>query len=426
MKIAIIGAGAAGCFSAIRLAELRPDIELTLFEARRRPLAKVAVTGGGRCNLTNTFAEVNSLEEVYPRGARLMKRLLREYGHNDVMQWFERRGVPLVAQDDQCVFPRSQRASQIVETLLEGVRRAGVVLKTEHRLTSLVPCSPGGDATAFRLVFNGDVRQVAEADRVIVTTGGHPRLSMFGAYSALHLPVVSPVPSLFSFSMNDDLLCRLTGVVVDHVVMGVAGTKFRASGPLLITHRGVSGPVTLRLSAQAARYLSEHAYRVNIVINWLGGVGEEEFRNFISHTALMHPVAHLSAHRPEGIQARLWHYLLSVARLRPDMRWNEIGHRGRSRLVATLTGQSVEMTGRNPHKEEFVTCGGISLAAVHPGTLESRDYRGLFFAGEVLDIDAVTGGFNLQAAWTTGYAAAGGAARLDKEVCTSCCEGNMM
>lgn len=411
MKIAIIGAGAAGCFAAIRIKQIRPEAEVTVYEGARRPLAKVAVTGGGRCNLTNSFAGVRSIEAVYPRGARLMKRLLREFSHRDAMAWFEGEGVRLVTQEDECVFPRSQRAEEIVTTLLAAMRRHGVILRTGHRVTDLRHRTEADSGQAgYVLTFSDAERHSVEADRVIVTTGGIPRLAGFDKFRSLGLIIALPVPSLFSLCLSDEALRQLAGTVIEPAVVTLAGTKYKAEGPLLITHQGVSGPAVLKLSSYAARHLAETGGHAHIVVNWLGRRSEAEAREWLDHTAITSPGKQVSGLRPEGINTRHWIYLLQRAGLRPETRWSELGSRCRNRLAAILTGQSLEVTGRNPYKGEFVTCGGIDLSNIRPSTLECRAHPGLFFAGEVLDVDAVTGGFNLQAAWTTGYVAANNAA----------------
>lgn len=404
MHIAIIGAGAAGCFAAIHLKNALPDARVSVYESLGRALAKVSITGGGRCNLTNSFAEVNSLSAVYPRGARLLQRLFRRFNHDDACRWFEANGVRLVTQSDQCVFPRSQNAREIVDTLLRLMNEAGVALHTGQRVANIEKAADGG----FRIAFcRADFAPVA-ADAVVVTTGGSPRASGLSFLKSLALDVVPPVPSLFSLCVADNELTKLTGTVVEAAATGLAGTKIHTRGPLLITHRGVSGPAVLKLSAHAARLLAEADYRATIVVNWLGDAREQEAAALLADVTARHTQKQLRSIYPPALNSRLWCYLLCTCGLRTDMRWGELGRKGLNRLAAALTAQQLKVTGRNRFKEEFVTCGGISLAELDPATLESRRHEGLYFAGEVMDIDGVTGGFNLQAAWTTGYVAAQG------------------
>ena len=384
-KVAVIGAGAAGCFCAAELRRLRPDLRVDVYEAGPKPLAKVAVTGGGRCNLTNSFAGIRNLAEAYPRGDRLMKRLLRVFSQEDAWRWFESAGVPLVLQDDHCVFPRSQDAMDIVHALLR--RMEGVNLMLEAALSSVIP------GLTRNLLVDGE-----PYDAVVVTTGGAPKgLSML---DGLDIEWVPTVPSLFTFTIKDEGLRALMGLVVDASV-SIPGTSFKADGPLLITDWGLSGPAVLKLSSYAARHLHDAGYKAPLSVNWLAA-GEAETRAILQQLAADNPRKQVSNTPPEGLQARLWNHLTVKAGLRPDIRWAELGSKGFNKLVNVLTQDAYAIEGKTKFREEFVTCGGVALSAVDPATLESKTHPGLYFAGEVLDIDAVTGGFNLQAAWTTG------------------------
>ena len=384
-KVAVIGAGAAGCFCAAELRRLRPEFRVDVYEAGPRPLAKVAVTGGGRCNLTNSFEGIRNLAEAYPRGDRLMKRLLRVFSQEDTWRWFESAGVPLVLQEDHCVFPQSQDAKDIVRALLR--RMDGVNLRLRTPVSSVMPGSTG------HLLVDG-----TPYDAVVVTTGGAPKgLPML---DALELEWVTTVPSLFTFTVRDEGLRALMGLVVDASV-SIPGTPFKADGPLLITDWGLSGPAVLKLSAYAARYLHETGYKAPLSINWLR-LNEADTRMLLVETAGDNPRKQVSSTPPAGLQARLWSHLIDKAGLRPDIRWAEVGSKGLNKLVGILTRDGREIAGKTKFREEFVTCGGVSLGNLDPSTLESKRHPGLYFAGEVLDIDAITGGFNLQAAWTTG------------------------
>ena len=383
-KIAIIGAGAAGCFAAAELARTAPQAEVHVFERLSRPLAKLLLTGGGRCNLTNSFAGVRSLEAVYPRGHRLMRRLFHRFDHRAAMAWFEREGVALVVQDDQCVFPRSQQARQVADTLLSLMRRHGVRLHLGQRLEDFRPAG-----TAYQLSFAAQPAPL-HFDAVVVTTGGSPRASGLDFLSSLGVERVPPVPSLFSVVVNDAELRALSG------------TKLKAAGALLITHLGLSGPAMLRLSAHAARHLAERGYRAEVAVNWLGALNEEETLSLLSALARANAGKQLANVWPSALNRRLWLYLLQGLSLRPTERWSSLSPKTLRRLAARLTNHALPVEGRNPFKEEFVTCGGVALSEINAETLEHKRHPALFFAGEVLDVDAVTGGFNLQAAWTMG------------------------
>ena len=394
-NIAIIGAGAAGCFCAAELRRLRPEFRIDVYEAGSKPLAKVAITGGGRCNLTNSFEGIRSLSEIYPRGERLMKRLLHVFSQEDTWHWFESAGVPLVLQEDHCVFPRSQDAMDIVHALLH--RMDGVNLRLRTPVSSVKPDSSG------RLVVDGETY-----DAVVVTTGGAPKgLPMI---DGLDLEWVPTVPSLFTFTVKDESLRSLMGLVVNASV-SIPGTSFKADGPLLITDWGLSGPAVLKLSSYAARYLHDAGYKAPLSVNW-PDAEEAETREILHRLSADNTRKQVSNTPPDGLQARLWNHLITKAGLRPDIRWAELGSKGFNKLVNVLTQDTYAIEGKTKFREEFVTCGGVALSNLNPSTLESKTHPGLYFAGEVLDIDAVTGGFNLQAAWTTGAVVARSIAAL--------------
>lgn len=386
--VAIIGGGAAGCFCAIELARRQPAARITVLEAGPCPLAKVAVTGGGRCNFTNTFEDVESLRDVYPRGSGAMKRALKVFSPEDTVAWFASEGVPAVVQDDRCVFPKSQDAMQIVGTFLSLMERNGVALRCRTRVRS-IRASEGGfdvEADGFTRCF----------DKVVVTTGGgsSPFLAPLG------MAVVPPVPSLFTLRIDDPSLRSLMGCVVPDAVLRIAGTPFRSEGILLLTDWGVSGPATLKLTSYAARHLSENGYRGRILIGWTGR-DEEYVRGWIASAAAANPRKLVSGVAPQGLPSRLWKHVVSRAGIPSDRVWAELGKKGVNRLASVLTADEYGIEGRCRFKEEFVTCGGVDLSEVSLSSLESRRFPGLYFAGEALDIDAVTGGFNLQAAWST-------------------------
>lgn len=397
-QIAIIGAGAAGCFAAINIKRRLPSAQVTIYEAGTRPLAKLAVTGGGRCNLTNSFAAVTSLETVYPRGHRLMKRLLHEFSHDDAFRWFESEGVSLVTQDDNCVFPRSQNAMEIVSLLLRRCRELGIIIMTACRVTMLEHADP-------IYIIRCKERQFT-AHTVVVATGGSPRPAGMEWLAALGLDIIAPVPSLFSLALDSRQLNTLSGTVVQDVTASLAGTKFRAGGPLLITHWGVSGPAVLKLSSLAARHLADHSYTGTLAINWLGDTTPAAAADMLRAMQAASPNKQLQNIYPNALNARLWAHLLAKAGLNPAARWSGMSSRQTNRLADTLTNDHYPIAGKNRHKDEFVTCGGIALSCLSPRTLECKTHPRLYFIGEATDVDAVTGGFNLQAAWTMAYVAA--------------------
>lgn len=386
MKIAIVGGGAAGFFLAVNLKEMMPDAAVTIFERSSRVLAKVEVSGGGRCNCTNTFEDIRDLSAVYPRGHRLMKRLFNVFSYHDAYQWFERHGVPLTVQPDHCVFPAAQDSHAVIDCFMSLARRYHIEIRTHVKIQSLEPLS--------------------DYDYVAITTGGSPKGEGLQWLQALGHEIETPVPSLFSFSVNDLSLTALQGLVVSSVTAHIPGTKLRASGPLLITHWGVSGPAVLKLSSYAARHLADTDYRAPLRIDWLS-MPETEVQNVLLETMIQQPQKMLTTFNPFGLQQRLWLLLLEKALAsRSQIRWNELNKKDVNRLVNVFTNDVYQIAGRAPFRDEFVTCGGIALSSVQPATLESRHVPNLYFAGEVLDIDGITGGFNFQAAWTTAYTVA--------------------
>ena len=382
-KTAIIGGGAAGFFLAVNLKEMMPEMEVTIFERSSRVLAKVEVSGGGRCNCTNSFAQVSDLSQVYPRGHRLMKRLFHVFSYEDTYRWFESHGVPLVTQDDECVFPQAQDSHAIINCFLSLARRYHINICTGRKIQSL--------------------EELNDYDYVAVTTGGSPKGEGLRWLADMGHEIEPPVPSLFTFSIADAKLRALQGLVVEDAAAYIPGTKFRSEGPLLITHWGVSGPAILKLSSYAARHLAECQYKAPLGISWLQ-LSETDIQTAFRNMADSQPQKLLTTYNPFGLQQRLWSYLIEKALdTRATIRWCELNKKDANRLVNILTNDTYQIAGRAAFKDEFVTCGGVSLKAVNPSTLESRHVPHLYFAGEVLDIDGITGGFNFQAAWTTAY-----------------------
>jgi predicted Rossmann fold flavoprotein len=385
MKTAVVGGGAAGFFLAVNLKEMMPDMEVTIFERSQHVLTKVEISGGGRCNCTNSFEEVTDLSQVYPRGHRLLKRLFNNFDYRDAYAWFERHGVPLVTQNDQCVFPEAQDSHAIINCFLSLARRYHIEICKGSKVQSL-----------------DDVKGY---DYVVVTTGGSPKGEGLRWLKALGHEIEQPVPSLFTFSVADKRLQALMGVVTDVETM-IPGTKLRAAGPLLITHWGLSGPAVLKLSSHAARYLAEQNYQTPLAVRWLS-LSDQEISTLLYEQVATQPKKQLTTYNPFGLQQRLWAYLVEKAlEVRAQIRWAELNKKDVNRLVNVLLNDTYQIAGRAPFKDEFVTCGGISLKAINTSTLESKHVPHLYFAGEVLDIDGVTGGFNFQAAWTTAYTVA--------------------
>ena len=399
MEIAIIGGGAAGFMAAITAQKTDPASKVTIFERAQKVLAKVEITGGGRCNVTNSFATITDMKQAYPRGDKLMKRLMKTFSYEDTYKWFEKHGVPLVTQEDECVFPKAQDAHAVIDCLVHQTRELGITVCCKHRLTDICQKEDG----SFELMFENASHR--NFHRVIVTTGGSPHARALDYLARLGHKIEQPVPSLFTFNITDHSFCNLMGTVADPVVTAIPGTKMRAEGALLVTHWGMSGPAVLKLSSYAARWLAEHDYKSPLAVNWTGRRTRQEVEEELLQLQTINPRKQLGTLHPFGLPSRLWLYILNKLGLNTAKPWGEIGRKTLNRLVETLVNDQYTIEGKGSFREEFVTCGGVSLQSVNVKTLESKVCPGLFFAGEVLDIDAITGGFNLQAAWTTGVVA---------------------
>ena len=376
MKTAIVGGGAAGFFAAINLKEMCPEMQVTIFEKSKKVLAKVEVSGGGRCNCTNSFEAVTDLQQVYPRGHRLLKRLFKTFDYRDAYEWFESHGVRLVTQEDHCVFPMSQDSHTIINMFLAEAKRHGIEIRTQCKIESL--------------------EQLKDYDFKVITTGG-------GTASMAGVPTIEAVPSLFTFSIEDEALRALMGTVVEDATASIPGTKFKSNGPLLITHWGMSGPAILKLSSHAARELHEHNYQMPLAVNWTS-LKEPAIQQELREIIIRHPQKQIATIRPFGLPSRLWDYLVAkTLGERAQNRWQNLNQKELNRLTNALCNDQYQIVGRSAFKDEFVTCGGIDLSGINPNTLEAKTLPQLYFAGEVLDIDGITGGFNFQAAWTTAY-----------------------
>ena len=376
MKTAIVGGGAAGFFAAINLKEMCPEMQVTIFEKSKKVLAKVEVSGGGRCNCTNSFEAVTDLQQVYPRGHRLLKRLFKTFDYRDAYEWFESHGVRLVTQEDHCVFPMSQDSHTIINMFLAEAKRHGIEIRTQCKIESL--------------------DELKDYDFKVITTGG-------GTASMAGVPTIEAVPSLFTFSIEDEALRALMGTVVEDATASIPGTKFKSCGPLLITHWGMSGPAILKLSSHAARELHEHNYQMPLAVNWTS-LKEPEIQQELQEIIIRHPQKQIATIRPFGLPSRLWDYLVAkTLGERAQNRWQNLNQKELNRLTNALCNDQYQIAGRSAFKDEFVTCGGIDLSGINPNTLEAKTLPQLYFAGEVLDIDGITGGFNFQAAWTTAY-----------------------
>lgn len=395
-----MGGGAAGFFAALATKEAHPDAEVTILERSQKLLSKVKISGGGRCNVTNATTSIKALSNAYPRGGRLLKKLLPRFSTGDMMAWLESRGVPLVVQEDQHVFPRSQQSQTIIDCFIDEAERLGININVGHGAQAITR-TPDGLRVSF---IKADITPLA-FDKVIIATGGSPKLSGLQWLADIGHQVQVPVPSLFTFNMPSETVTQLMGIVVEPALVSIEATGLRHEGPLLITHWGMSGPAVLKLSAYGARILSEADYQATAVVNWVHEVNHDLVRSELLQIVNDHPRKLLSSYRPFDLPNRLWQYLLQRADFQSSKTWDELGKKGVNKLTSTLVADRYQVNGKTTFKEEFVTCGGIDLADINQKTLESKVVPGLYFAGEVLDVDGITGGYNFQAAWTTGYVA---------------------
>jgi len=399
MKVGIVGGGAAGFFAAINVKENNRDADVTIFEKSQKLLSKVKVSGGGRCNVTNGTSSIRELSEAYPRGGKKLKKAFTIFSTADTMSWFEAKGVPLTIQDDNCVFPVSQDSQSIIDCFQNECKRLGVAIAIGKGVRGLNPIED-----RIEVEFIDESKTIY--DKVIVATGGSPKRTGLEWLEKSGHKIENPVPSLFTFNMPNEAVKDLMGIVVENTLVNVQGTKLKSDGPLLITHWGMSGPAILKLSAFGARILEEKNYDFKIQVNWVNESNNELVTVKMNNLIEEHANKQLSSIRPYFIPDRLWQYLLNKTDLSPTKKWNELGKKGINKLVDILTNDIYSVHGKTTFKEEFVTCGGVSLDSVDFTTMQSKVVPNLYFAGELMDIDGITGGYNFQAAWTTGFIAA--------------------
>jgi predicted Rossmann fold flavoprotein len=394
MNIGIIGGGAAGFFAGITAAEANPAARVTIFERGKDVLQKVRISGGGRCNVTHACFDARTLTQFYPRGSRELLGPFLQFGPGETVSWFERRGVRLKTEGDGRMFPDS---ATIVDCLQRAAQQAGVRVRTGARVERFEPRGAG-----WQLTVGGESAALA-FDKIMVATGSTP--AVWELLRALGHTIVEPVPSLFTFNTRDTRLRELAGVSVPDAEVKVGGARLEARGPLLVTHWGLSGPGVLRLSAWGARPLHEREYKFPLEINWLGDRTLAEIVAELQALKNQHARRTVGAHAAFQLPLRLWQRLLAAAQVAETTRWADLDKKTVQALAQQLGAATFQITGKSTFKEEFVTAGGVSLKEVDFKRFSSRLLPGLYLAGEVLDIDAITGGFNFQAAWTGGYLA---------------------
>jgi len=409
--LVVIGGGAAGFFAAITCAETAPGAAVLILEKTANTLGKVKISGGGRCNVTHACFEAKSLVEHYPRGGKSLIGPFHRWGAQDTVNWFQERGVELKTEADGRMFPITDSSQTIIDCLQSSAQRAGVILKTSTTVVSVTADEADdvsntiGD-TLFTLTTNAGEKLKTRS--LLLATGGTRLASGARLSESLGHELVPNVPSLFAFNIDDDRLESLAGVSVANASVSVMGIKLQANGPLLITHHGLSGPGILKLSAWGARHLHQLNYQFTVSINWLPDVNVAETLN---QERSHHGKRKVCGRAPfEHFPKRLWKRLCVASGIADDCIWSQLSKENIRRLSQELVGGQFEVSGKSINKDEFVTCGGVKINDVNMTTLQSKITPGLYFAGEVLDIDGITGGFNFQNAWTTGHLAGTAAA----------------
>ena len=403
MKIIVIGGGAAGFFGAIACAEANPKYQVTLLEAGHQPLAKVRISGGGRCNVTHHCFDPARLVENYPRGGKALRGAFTRFQPQDTVRWYESRGVKLKTEADGRMFPVTDNSETIVNCLTKAAEQAGVRLLTQMPVKTVIQTTDAQGKSHFQIQTKSD--RILEGDRLLIATGSNP-LGYRWAKNLGHTIEIS-VPSLFTFNLKDPRLDGLAGVSVSNakVSLGKGKHKLEQTGALLITHWGVSGPAILKLSAWGARYLQGSKYQSTLQINWLPKFNQETLKTEFIKAKENNPKKKIINYYPVSLPKRLWQSLVSHSQINSSKVWSELSNKELNKLILEILQGQYQITGKGVFKEEFVTCGGVSLKEIDFKTMESKKCPGLYFAGEVLDIDGVTGGFNFQSAWTTSWLA---------------------
>jgi len=397
--LVVIGGGAAGFFCAVNAARMNPQLKVLLLEKTGKLLSKVKISGGGRCNTTHACFEIPELAKRYPRGQNFLKKSFHWFNTNDTIAWFAERGVVLKTEADGRMFPVTDNSQTIIDCLLREADKHRVEIQLNKEVKQIEKEENG-------FVIHLSNGNTIHANCICVATGGYPKSAMFEWLQQTGHTIEAPVPSLFTFNMPGHQITTLMGVSVPNAMVKVSGTKLSETGPLLITHWGMSGPAILRLSAWGARELAVKQYSFNIIVNWLGTETENQLRDRWQEIREANASQKIGNKNPFQLPNRLWLYLLEESEIQSEMRWADLPSKLQNKLIQILTTHQFQVKGKTTFKEEFVTCGGIKLAEIDPNTMQSRKTEGLFFAGEVMDIDGITGGFNFQNAWTSGFLAA--------------------
>lgn len=401
-KIAIIGAGAAGCFAAANIA-YNSGLEVAVFEKTGKVLQKVKVSGGGRCNVTHNCFDIPELVTRYPRGKQLLRKSLYRFSPQHTIDWFLQRGVTLKTEDDGRMFPATDESQTIIDCIWQEMMRQKVQVFYHKSVKSIERQTIEGSP---RFIIHFADTSVHAADKILLATGAFPKAEQYKWIEQLGHTIETPVPSLFTFNIPKHPVTELMGVSVPEVTIKIAGTKTAQQGALLITHWGMSGPAVLKTSAIAARELAACKYEFKVLINWLNNITDNDLKDALLQQRREHGKQFVFHKNPFGLPRRLWEYLMERCSITELMRWGDMPATAQNKLTEHLLRDTYNVSGKTTFKEEFVTCGGVRVSEVDPQTMESRKVPGLYFAGELLDVDGITGGYNFQHAWSSGYIAA--------------------
>ncbi len=398
-KLIVIGGGAAGFFCAVNAARMNPLLQVTIVEKSSNLLSKVKVSGGGRCNVTHHCFSIAGMIKKYPRGNSFLKKAFHHFFTTDTIEWFKERGVELKTESDRRMFPTTDSSQTIIDCLMKDANKYGVGILMNREAEQLTI-----DNGQWIIAFKNNER--IQCDYVCIASGGYPKAIQFEWLKKLGHTIEEPVPSLFTFNMPGNSITELMGVVADNATVKINGTKLSSQGPLLITHWGMSGPAILKLSSFAARELAVANWHFTISVNWAGDYNENTARGKLQNMRFEMAARKIINTNPFNLPQRLWQYLLNQSDIKEDTRWADLPAREQNKLIKNICTQEFEVKGKTTFKEEFVTAGGISLNEIDYNTMQSKIVPHLFFAGEVINVDGVTGGFNFQNAWTTGWIAA--------------------
>ncbi len=401
-KLVVIGGGAAGFFCAVNAARLNRDLQVILLEKSNKFLAKVKVSGGGRCNVTHDCDSMADMLKNYPRGAKFLKKAFYQFFTTDCIQWFTERNVPLKTEADGRMFPVSNSSQSVIDCLLKEATKYKVEMHLQAAVQE-IKIDDQGEKKFTLLLANGTSFL---ADTICVACGGFPKADQFNWLTKMGHTIENPVPSLFSFNIPKHPITQLMGIVVENAEVRIPAAKLQQSGPLLITHWGFSGPAVLKLSSWGAVFMQQQNYELNVFVNWLPQFDEQSLKEAFQKIRFDIATQKIVNKNPFALPARLWSFLVEQAGINLDIRWADLPAKQQNVFVQLLCSSTFTIKGKTTFKEEFVTCGGIKLNEVDPQTMQSKLVPGLYFAGEILDVDAVTGGFNFQNAWTTGFIAA--------------------